>query len=130
MVEHQGLQLLAVGSRFTIRFKKLNAYLRPANILTLQQLQIGQQEPIDGLGGVHLVAGYVLADDGLSIERCALVLLHHDEVVWVIDLDDHGQVLGLPRPGSPASPTGPSPEPRLPLIVPRTEEGRAGSDAR
>jgi len=91
--ERRGFLELLIGSKYLIRFKKLNKNLQSSNIPTKQQkrwfdlqLELPDMPP----QAMRLVAGYRLNLAGTEIEQLAITQPVGRKIRWALDISDRG----------------------------------------
>lgn len=93
--EHKGIRFakipynqgFAVNDRFFIKFKKADSNFLSSNLQTQSAMKYHDPE-IDMFGGeVRLELLYVLDDDGINIDKIAIVQRKDKFVAWAIDIE-------------------------------------------
>jgi predicted HicB family RNase H-like nuclease len=93
--EHKGIRLakipynqgFAVNDKFFIKFKKADSNFLSSNLQTQSAMKYHDPE-IDMFGGeVRLELLYVLDDDGINIDKIAIVQRKDKFVAWAIDIE-------------------------------------------
>jgi hypothetical protein len=108
--------LFVFHEQAVLRFKKVSSTLRPSNVPTGRQVDIGwQQCEIDGVETPTLVnVGYEPNVIFTEIKTCGLSCRKGESVLWVIPLVDDMQAFLLDNGGNVVTPTsGPVVRPKL-----------------
>lgn len=108
--EHKGIKFakipynqgFAINDRFFLKFKKADSNFLSSNLQTQSAMKYHAPE-IDMFGGeVRLELLYVLDDDGINIDKIAIVQRKDKFVAWAIDIDAQN-ITEMPQIFEPSS---------------------------
>ncbi|MFB7472933.1 hypothetical protein [Kitasatospora sp. NPDC056184] len=105
--DNRGFLIVTFNNKIILRFKKFkDRKLRTSGIPTQQRREYASQV-LPGLEALtHLVAGYLVDEAGLDLDRVAITCSVDDDQLWVLDLNLGLGDVGMSTPVSPL-PTGP-----------------------
>ena len=117
--DNRGFLLVTFNNKIILRFKKFrDRKLRTSGIPTQQRREYASQV-LPGMEALtHLVAGYLVDEAGLGLDRAAITCSLDEDQLWVLELDLGLGDVGVPTPVAPLPP-GPQ---RDTIVRPRRRE--------
>lgn len=117
--DSRGFLLVTFSNKIILRFKKFrDRKLRTSGVPTQQRREYATQV-LPGMEALtHLVAGYLVDEAGLALDRAAITCSLDDDQLWVLELDLGLGDMGVPTPVAPL-PTGPQ---RDTIVRPKRRE--------